>query len=259
MSLDGHVPPGFSATHLARSRALAVATLNLESGAGFTPHTHAEHQLTWARSGVLSMRVRERTWVLPPTLALWMPAGLPHAVGAHARSVMYGLYLSPASCPVPWIQPTVVAVDDLLGALIEHLAGEDPSQAERERAEAVLFDRLRPVSVTTVSAPMPHDDRARAVAELLVVDPADPRPLDTLGRAVGASGRTLARLFLAETGLTFARWREQIRLRAALELLARDMPVGSVSHRVGYANPSAFVAMFRRLTGTTPAAYFKNQ
>ncbi|WP_117209399.1 AraC family transcriptional regulator [Allorhizocola rhizosphaerae] len=256
MSQDGHVPPGFSATRLARSRALAVATLNLPSGTGFTPHTHAEHQLTWAQSGALSMRVDERVWVLPPTLALWMPAGLPHAVDAHARSVMYGLYLSPASCPIPWTEPTVVAVDGLLGALIVHLAGDGPAPAERARAEAVLFDLVRPVSVTTVAARMPRDDRALAVAKLLSEDPADSRSLDVLGRGVGASGRTLARLFLAETGLTFARWREQTRLRAALELLARGLPVSTVAHRVGYANPSAFVAMFRRLTGTTPGAYF---
>ena len=47
-------------------------------------------------------------------------------------------------------------------------------------------------------------------------------------RAVGASGRTLARLFAAETGLTFAAWRAQVRLRVALELLAEGVPVAAI-------------------------------
>lgn len=256
MSPDRHVAPGRSAIRLAGSPALAVATFGLPLGGGFTPHTHAEHQLTWARSGVLTVHADGRIWVLPNNLALWIPGGLSHAIEARTPGTMFGLYLEASSCPLDWTVPTVVAVDDLLAALTVYLSGDSPTPGERSRAELVLYDQLRPVSVSTISVPMPSDDRALKVASLLVSDPADNRSLDALGRSAGASERTLARLFLAETGLTFANWRAQARLRSALELLASGLPVTTVASRVGFANASAFVAMFRRLTGTTPGAYF---
>ncbi|WP_212823635.1 helix-turn-helix domain-containing protein [Catellatospora sp. TT07R-123] len=253
----GHVRPGFSADRIAGSAALAVASFGLSTGSGFPAHTHAEHQLTWAATGVLTVHADGRSWVLPSSLALWMPAGMPHAIVSATGGTMYGLYLPAATCPVDWAAPTVVAVDDLLRSLSVHLGRSDLTPQARARAEAVFYDVLRPVSVTTVAVPMPADDRALRVADALLADPADNRPLHAHARVAGASSRTLARLFRDETGLSFAEWRAQARLRAALALLAAGQPVTAVAGRVGFANASAFVAMFRQRTGTTPGAYFK--
>src|SRR5581483_1846341 len=100
-------------------------------------------------------------------------------------------------------------------------------------------------------------DRARHVAEALLEDPGDDRTLATWGHHVGASSRTLARIFVAETGLSFGRWRTLARLQAALLQLAEGLPVGLVAARVGYRTPSAFVAAFRAHTGSTPGRYFE--
>ncbi|WP_242885131.1 helix-turn-helix transcriptional regulator [Actinomadura litoris] len=137
-----------------------------------------------------------------------------------------------------------------------HLAGSRPSGDARDRAEAVLCDLVEPVDAGPVPLPLPSDGRARHVAEALLADPSDGRTLDAWGRDAGASGRTLARLFLAETGMSFGRWRTQARLRAALRLLAEGLPVAAVAGRVGYGTPSAFVAVFRRAFGMSPARYF---
>jgi AraC-like DNA-binding protein len=73
---------------------------------------------------------------------------------------------------------------------------------------------------------------------------------------VGASGRTLARIFTAETGMSFGRWRTNARLRAALFLLAEQTPVAVVARQVGYATPSAFIAAFRQALGVSPGSYY---
>ncbi len=82
------------------------------------------------------------------------------------------------------------------------------------------------------------------------------RSLPAWGRAVGAGARTLARVWLAETGTSFARWRTLLRMQAALPRLVAGVPVATVAHEVGYATASAFVAAFRRTTGVTPGSYF---
>jgi AraC-like DNA-binding protein len=102
------------------------------------------------------------------------------------------------------------------------------------------------------------EERARQVAQALTDDPADRRTLAEWGRQVGASERTLARGFVAGTGLAFGRWRARLRLQAALPALAAGQPVGNVARHVGYESASAFVAAFRRETGLTPAAYFRS-
>lgn len=78
-----------------------------------------------------------------------------------------------------------------------------------------------------------------------------------MGRQTGASERTLARVFVAETGVSFGRWRTLIRIQAALTALAGGEPVGNVARRVGYDSDSAFVQAFRRETGVTPGSYFR--
>ncbi|MCA6093268.1 helix-turn-helix transcriptional regulator [Streptomyces sp. SCA3-4] len=269
MSPDGHMAPGgvtphsgVGAAHVVApaGSAIAVGTFALAGDEWFDEHEHGFHQLAWAPQGVLAVRAAGRTWVLPSTVALWIPAGTPHATGATCAALMRSLYFRPEQCPHTWPEPCVVPVPGLLRELIGHLSNDlaqgGPDAAARRRAEAVVLDQLRPVSVTTVRAPLPADARARRVAEALRADPADGRTLAQWGAAVGASARTLARAFATGTGMSFARWRTQLRLEAAMPLLAGGATVSAVARRVGYGSPSAFVAAFRRGVGVPPGTYF---
>ncbi|MFE7741087.1 helix-turn-helix domain-containing protein [Nocardia sp. NPDC057455] len=107
-----------------------------------------------------------------------------------------------------------------------------------------------------IGARVPTDPRARQVADALAADPADPRTLAEFAVHVAASPRTLARLFVSQTGLGFGQWRTQARLAASLPLLAAGLPVARIAGRVGYGTPSAYVAAFRRAVGIPPGRYF---
>ncbi|MGW3935232.1 AraC family transcriptional regulator [Streptomyces sp. NBC_00024] len=235
--------------------AIVVGSFPLSSGQWFDPHSHPQHQLAWTRRGVLGVAVGDAYWILPPTRALWLPAGVVHRTGATRDAVLCSLYLEPDRCGLDWAEPTPVGVDGLLAHLIAYLAREDLADDARLRAEAVVLDLLRPLPTTPIDVPYPVDDRLRAVADTLLADPADPRRLDAHARAVGVSRRTLTRLFVHDTGMNFDRWRTHVRLRAALSLLAEGQPVSRVAHTVGYATASAFLAAFRRTVGTSPGRY----
>ncbi|RZD76667.1 AraC family transcriptional regulator [Streptomyces albidoflavus] len=227
----GDVPAGVGA--------IVVGNFSLESGQWFVPHSHPQHQLAWARRGVLGVSVGDAYWVLPRTRALWLPAGVVHRTGATRDAVLCSLYFAPHRCARNWPGPTPVGVDGLLAHLMVHLGDENLPDDARLRAEAVVLDLLRPLPATPIDVPTPADDRVRAVADALLADPADPRSLESHARAVGVSRRTHARL------------------RAALPLLAEGQPVSRVAHTVGYATPSAFLAAFRRTVGTSPGRYLK--
>lgn len=232
-----------------------VATFPMPGGTRYGWHTHLDHQLAWAASGVLTVLTEGATWILPSTRALWIPAGLPHETGAASSATMRSVYVPAELSPVNWAAPTPVAASPLLAELIGYLSGS-LTERRREHAEALLADLLEPVALAAIEVVFPDDPLAGAVATALRDNPADGRTLAEWGRVVGASERTLARAFTARTRMTFGRWRTLLRLQAALPLLANGEPVSRVAHHVGYQTPSAFVAAFRAQTGLTPAAYF---
>ncbi|WP_210570577.1 helix-turn-helix domain-containing protein [Streptomyces sp. GESEQ-4] len=241
------VPPGVGA--------IVVGNFPLSSGQWIPPHSHPQHQLAWTPRGVLGVAVDDTYWVLPPTRALWLPAGVIHRTGATRDAVLRSLYLEPDRCSLDWKEPTPVGVDGLLAHLIHYLNRQDLPDDVRLRAEAVVLDQLHPLPTLPIEVPHPADERVCAVADALLADPADPRSLDAHARAVGVSRRTLTRLFVHDTGMSFDRWRTHMRLRAALPLLAEGRSVAWVAHAVGYATPSAFLAAFRRTVGTSPRRY----
>ncbi|MGX1806744.1 AraC family transcriptional regulator [Nocardia sp. NPDC055321] len=243
----GAVPPG--------PGTIVVGRFPLTAGEWIPPHSHTHHQLAWTRRGVLGVAIDDSHWVLPPTRALWIPAGVVHRTGTTRGATLISLYLDPARSARNWPNPTPVGVDGLLAHLITHLTRRDLPEDARMRAEAVLLDLLCPLPALPIEVPELTDPRARRVADALLADPADPRGLDAHGRDIGVSRRTLTRLFVHDTGMSFDRWRTHARLQAALPQLAEGQPVSRVAAAVGYATPSAFLAAFRRVVGTSPHRY----
>ena len=239
--------------------AAAIATsFQMSAQTRFEWHSHSDHQLVWASRGALIVLIETASYVLPPTRALWIPSATPHDTRAAKTATMRSLYLRPARCPLDWSQPRPVSLGPLLAELINYLEGERLEGPARARAEALVYDLLVPIRTAAIEVRPPRDDRANQVAAGLLADPRDRRKLAEWGQEVGASDRTLARIFVAETGVTFGRWRTLVRLQAALELLAEGLPVKAVAPAVGYETTSAFVAAFRAETGVSPGNYFRD-
>lgn len=227
-----------------------------KSGVVEPEHIHADHQFVYASHGLLCVDTETSRWVVPPLRALWVPAQTPHVVTAKADSVMSTLYIEPSSAPSLPAHVTVVSVTPLLRELIRHIHDHPPSGAERQRLEEVILDQIMSAQAAPLDVPRLHDPRVQAIADALNRDPRDRRTLREFGRQVGASERTLQRLFTTETGTSFGRWRTQVRLQHGIIALGQGKSVTTAALTSGYAEPSAFIAAFRSTFGTTPGRYF---
>lgn len=229
----------------------------LDPSASVTTHTHPQHQLSWAPDGVLTVETDHSRWIVQRTRGLWVPGGVPHAVTPSPAGRLLSLFFEPELCPIGWTTPTVVDATGLTGPLLSYLMelGEQ-DRDRRAHALTVLWDVLRPMSVTKIPTTLPVDPYALRVALEIRRNPVQDKGLDAWGRLVGVSARTLSRRFRAETGVSFESWRTFERLNAALPLLAAGATVAGAARAVGYGTASAFIAAFRREIGTTPAAYF---
>lgn len=226
-----------------------------EDGRRTGVHSHDTHQLVYAESGLLTLFVENATWVVPPLRAVWVPAGVPHELLAHGPTLTRPLYFDPAIGPREFADVTVVSVSTLLRELIIAIAEPDLGDGERQHIEQLIIARLRRVRTQHLRLVEPTDERLARIEAALRADPSDRRTLADWGRHVGASERTLVRLFAAEAGTTFAHWRTQIRLHHGLVLLSQGATVSATAHGCGYQNTSSFIHQFRRALGTTPGAY----
>ena len=244
-----------------RRRAADVATLSWDYAGGHSvpEHFHDADQLVYAETGVMTVRTARGTWVVPTRRAVWVPASVPHAIDMLGDVTMKTLYLRPGLARRLPRRCCVLHVSPLLRALVLHACerGSLGRAARDARVTGVLLDQLAEARSVPFQLPTPRDPRARRVADRLALDPADGRALDGLAAEAGASKRTIERAFRLETGMTFGKWRQQLRLLHATRLLAAGAKVTTAAVEAGYDSTSAFIAMFRRSMGATPSRYFE--
>ncbi len=222
-------------------------------------HRHDWVQLSYATQGVLGVRTRLGSYLAPPQRAIWVPPGLEHTVVSTERTQMRSLYIEPDAVKgaVPWgaQECRVLGVTPLVRELIRavtRLPVEYDETGPPGRLVAVLLDQLAMLEEVRFSLPLPRDERLTRLCAELEQGPDDQRTLLELAAGSGLSARTMTRLFLRETGLTFRAWRRRLRLLKSLTGLEAGDSVTTVALDSGYASTSAFIAAFRQEFGTTP-------
>lgn len=220
---------------------------------------HEWSKLSYASEGVLRVATPGGAWIAPPHRAVWIPAGVTHREETCGRASMRSLYFATGICGALPNDCVVYSVPPLLRELILKVAEHsvlDAALPARQRLALVLVDQLAELSPVAAQAlAMPRDRRALAIAQHLHAEPDNDEPLAALARRAGASVRTVQRLFAEETGLSFAQWRQRLRLLTALERLGAGRSVTQTALDVGYASVSAFVSAFRREFGVTPGRF----
>ncbi len=222
-------------------------------------HQHLRGQMFCVESGLMHVSTAHGSWLLPPHRAGWIPPNVAHKVSVIGALSGWSILLTPHSCAGLSQRPGVSAVNELMRALVRRAASwaaQGVLDRQRQRVLEVLLDEMRQAPQQPLHLPMPTDRRLVRVAQAILAQPGDARSLALWADWGGMSARTLSRLFRAETGCSFAQWRQQAALVHALEKLAQGVPVAAVADALGYASPSNFIAMFRRAFGESPGRYF---
>ncbi len=224
-------------------------------------HDHEWHQLSYASAGVLRVATTNSAWVVPPNRAVWIPARVSHAEEMRGQGTMRSLYFADAIARALPRHCAVMNVPALLRELILEATEHgvlDASVPAQKRLALVIVDRLALLQpAPSQHLPIPRDRRALVIAQRLQKTPSNDEDLSALAKRAGTSTRTAQRLFRHETGLSFARWRQRLRLLAAVERLGRGGSVTDAALDVGYSSVSAFVSAFGQEFGVTPGRFAK--
>lgn len=242
----------------AGSRAIVARQVAYPNGFHITPHWHARAQFLFAVAGTMTVRTPRRGWIVPPSRALWIPAHTVHEIKINSPVEMRSVYVDrvaaagmPADCVV--LEVTSLARELILRAGL--LPAEYDEAGDDGLLMRLLLAEIRRLSACALDLPLPESADLIGVCERVMADLSARRACGADAGFINMSARTLYRRFLRETGITFARWKQQARLLEAIRRLADGASVTATALDLGYESTSAFSVMFRRSLGVTPREF----
>lgn len=221
-------------------------------------HTHRKGQLVMALRGGVMCRAEGGLWMVPPGSGVWIPGDMPHSNHVTPNGRICLLFVAPDVEGLP-DHCCTLSLTPMVIEMIRHLATlpleTDENDAHTQRIAEVILGELRRMEVAAYHLPIPDDPTLGLIANRLIQTPDDRASMAQWAGRVAMSERTLARLVVRRTGMTFGRWRQQLQIVLALQKLSASATVQSVAHDLGYESVSAFVSMFKAAMGKSPARY----
>lgn len=221
-------------------------------------HKHRKGQLILALRGAVTCMAAGGIWIVPPQCGVWVPGGITHSNRATSNARLSALFVEPGAAALP-DHCCTLSISPMIREMIGRLADSSIDyrpDSHTSRLVRVLLDELALMPEEQFNLPVSDHPKIRQIAKALTTNPADRCTLADWAARVALSERSLTRLMIQETGLTFGRWRQQLQLIVALRELAGGAAVQQVSDTLGYESVTAFISMFRKALGQTPARYF---
>jgi AraC-like DNA-binding protein len=220
-------------------------------------HSHARGHILYLHTGAYWVVTAEGAWLVPSGQALWIPPRTHHEVYSHGPVGAEILFVDEAYAgPLPH-QCGTLRVSSLLTEMLPRIVshGNDYTvDGPAARLALVVLDELAALEFAPLMVPISQEPRLAKAMQRFIDDPGSDDGLESVARDSGASVRTLARLFVKETGMTFTQWKTRLRLVESIDRLARGATVTEVAIDLGY-NPSSFAYMFRSNLGVSPRDY----
>ncbi|WP_203561083.1 AraC family transcriptional regulator [Jiella pacifica] len=241
-------------------RKIVAIAKRYPSGHYVEPHEHRRGQLMTASEGIILLTTPEGAWLMPPERGMWIPPGTVHHVRMIGTVEMHSLYIEADAVPGMPATCQVVGLSSFMRALMAE-ALTCPLEYDLHGRDGALMDlilcEVGRMPALPLSLPYPAHEPLAARCQAFIAAPSIGETIDDWCTGLAMSRRTFTRLFRAQTGLSFANWRQQACLMAAMTKLVAGASVTAVAGELGYDNPAAFTSMFKRAFGAPPLTYLK--
>lgn len=252
------IPPSthFVPVFKADDERLKTVSRDYVDGYRLHEHWHECAQLIFATSGVMELTCKQGFWMISPQQALWVPQSVEHHLKARGDVHLRTVYLHESVHFNEFPKtPQSLVVSPLLRELIlraEPVSATTAPTSREYHHMLLLLDEIKWVNAIPLELQMPRDGRLQKICLALLQNPGDSRTLEDWGDRVGASTRTLSRLFQAELGMSFILWRQRARIYSALPRLHQGEAVIQIAADLGYDSAGAFSTAFKRVLGASP-------
>ncbi|MBV1908810.1 MAG: helix-turn-helix transcriptional regulator [Kangiellaceae bacterium] len=224
-------------------------------------HQHLWGQLVYSSRGIMKVEVPGANFIIPPERAIWVPCSTLHTVSTKFGLSFRSLYVDNLySTRLPQV-PTAINVNKLLRELILNITlwpDDYVLTQKKSRHIQFLLDQIEDAIQVPLSLTMPTDRRVLKITDFICEMPSDNTTLQQWSKSVGATPRTINRIFQKETQMGFIEWRQRLRLLYSFERIEKGDKISSLALDLGYDSSSAFITMFKKHMKVSPKQYFKS-
>lgn len=236
---------------------LFLRTTLMPEDAIFPTHNHSWGEFVYAYNGVVQVMVEQERYLVPPQYGIWIPPNVRH-VGVSRREVLQSsLYVAGELCGHLPKKPQALVVSPFMRSVLDHARENslDYKSSRQLRLLTVFLDELAVTARAGSFLPASDDVVLGKILHNLEKHPDDNRSVAELAQAAKVTERTLARKCSRDLGISLTEWRNRMRVVKAIAMIEGGKSVESIASEFGYSSASAFIAMFKKLTGATPASY----
>jgi AraC-like DNA-binding protein len=234
---------------------VSFRTASLEGGAAFEARRHPWCKVGFTVTGVMELNVEGQRFLSPPHYATWIPADALHCCHNRQTGSFVSIYIERDLCEGMPDTACTLALSPLIKAILADFTSRRvtvPKSDDDIRLAHVLIDQLKKAPRRKSYLPVSDDVLVRPITDALQNDPSDRRSLAEWAQLLDTTEKTLSRRFKSCFDISFNEWRQRLKLVASLSMIEEGKPVQVIAADLGYNSPSAFIAMFRRQTGTSP-------
>lgn len=223
----------------------------------FPEHTHSWGEFVYSHNGVVQVMVDEKRYLVPPQYGVWIPPDKYHLGLNRLEVLQSSLYVTNDLCSRLPSEPLALLVSPFMRSLLEHAREStlDYTSQRHLRLLTVFLDELTEAPRAGTFLPASDDPVLQNILDHLEKHPQDNRSVNELAQEANITERTLARKCRQDLGMVLTEWRNRMRVVNAIVMIEEGKSIESIASEFGYSSASAFIAMFKRLTGATPASY----
>lgn len=236
---------------------LFLRTTLMPNDAIFPSHIHSWGEFVYSHNGVVQVMVQQERYLVPPQYGIWLPPNMQH-LGLNRREVLQSsLYVADELCGTLPTKPQALMVSPFMRSLLDHAreSSLDYKSQRHLRLLTVFLDELAEAQRTGTFLPASEDAVLGEILHYLESHPEDKRSVAELAQESKITERTLARRCKQDLGMPLIEWRNRMRVINAIAMIEKGKSVESIASEFGYSSASAFISMFKKLTGVTPASY----
>lgn len=229
-------------------------------------HHHDMAVLGCMEAGIIGLRTDKESMVLSSGMMVFIPPFVAHnEVGMGTEVTGWYLCLPRDRISLMPKEISVLKMSDLLLHLCKKIVSWGPikrsekSPAQKRLVLTFLDELAEAATPDHLSIPLPATAALCLVASQILANPGDMETIDHWAQVAAMSRRSFTKYFHEETGVSFVRWRQLVKLQQSLKFLADGKSVTEVALDLGYQNSSNFIANFRKQFGVSPTKYMSDE
>lgn len=217
------------------------------------------HVLLWAYRGKVTVHIGTSARTLARGEAIWVPAGVSHRVDIAAESTLLLLGNRYGRVGVGVEDLQVFRFPPDAEAYLLHVSVVEYSLVQPDVPPSLTDELFQEQFIRSDPCDKALTGAIGIIATAVRRDPADSRTLADWARTLSTTTDALSREFKTQTGTTFPRWRAQLRMNIARDLLDLGERPGMVARKLGYASHATFTKVFTAAHGLSPRAFQRQE